>query len=531
MPRMLQVTFALLCCAYAAISGFNTVTRVWGLSPDSMVYIDAAQNLAQGRGLSHSHRMTHRADHMETADRLPPLVIWAPLYPTLIAGLHACGVPGVYAGLGISAFFAGVALLCAWDFARRVGGAGAAMLGAALLMHLLALRHIGAYAWSETTALAFFLAGCLILVHEKSCRLPVAAISGVCFGLAFAARYAFLPAAAIGFAAYWNHRDYQSMAKRYAVYTIGFMAAAAPVLARNWAYSGNLFGPARPPSSTGWMENWRYAAHTIFGHYLPLETVSSETQEMLAIVAAALVVSVLLFGKRWAALRCAFRRRGFRLLSLWCLLYLVFLIAHRSMYEADPLGVRLLAPAIIPLTLLAAVLIRSVFGGKETLWCAIGFLLAVAALGREGIAAVRSTPQTMASRLELSERFRWICANTTEEDLIIGDATMDIPLFCGFRQSLCFMPWDIKERHFQYDDLHSFLRKNRHRYRNVFIVIRAGLPPEPAFEAQWRAHFGDFVTDLVYGRLSACPEISHRETLEDAFVFRLQPGGNIAASI
>ncbi len=524
MLRISETVFILLCCAYAAVAGFNAVTRTGDLSPDSMVYIDAALNLAQGRGLSHSHRMTHRADHMEAADRLPPVVIWAPLYPMLIAGVHTIGVPGGYAGLGISALFAGIVLLCAWGLSRKIGGAGAGMLGAALLMHLLALRYVGGHAWSETTALACFLAGCLVLIREESDQPSMAALAGLCFGLAFAARYAFFPAAALGFAACWNHRDYRTMAKRYAAYALGFMAAAAPVLARNSAYSGNPLGPARPPSHMGWMENCRHAAHTLFGHYLPLETVSSETQGMLAVVAAALIVSVILFGKRWAALRCAFRQRGFRLLSLWCLLYMVFLIAHRSMYEADPLGVRLLAPATIPLALLAAVLLRSVSGGKETFWCAIGLLLAVAAIGREGVVAARSTPQTMPGRLESSERLQWICANTTEEDLIIGDATMDIPLVCGFRQTLCFMPWDIEARHFQYDDLLCFLRKNRHRYRNVFIIIRAGLPPEPVFEAQWRAYFGDFVTDLVYGRIGACPEISHCETLEDAFVFVVRHG-------
>lgn len=521
--RVSLALFLALLFAYALLSGFNTVTRTGKLSPDSMAYIEAAQNLVAGRGLSLAHRMTHLREHLGDMAHLIPLGYWAPLYPLMIAGLHTLGVPGLVAGLLVSAVFSGLLLLFFFLFMRALYGSGAATFGAAALMHLEAFRYISGFAWSESAAITFLFVGCLCAAAYMPRYAFGAAAAGLCFGLAFAARYAMLPALLLGLTALWPCAGWRIAVKKLAAYALGYAAAAAPVVIRNYLRTGRLLGPARPPSSTGLLENSWMAAQTFLRHYLPLDMAEPGIQGMLMAFTVVLLLSVVLYAQRWKALRCLMSFSGGRvLLPAWIVLYTVFLVVHRSVYDADPIGVRLLAPAAIPLALFAVTLMRSILGGRDAAWCILGLILAIAALGREGRVAVETEPQTMASRLNASERLQWICENTSKDDLIIGDATMDIPLYCGFRQSLCFMPWEHDEWHLQYAVLQRFLAVNGSRYHRIFLIIRAGLRPEPFFEERWRARFGDFITDLVYGRLSDYPEIAPLASLDDAFIFTVR---------
>ena len=95
---------------------------------------------------------------------------------------------------------------------------------------------------------------------------------------------------------------------------------------------------------------------------------------------------------------------------------------------------------------------------------------------------------------------------------------MDIPVYCGFRHSICLLP-GVEAQHLDYDGLASFVRRFQPRFDRVFIVLRAGILHQPEYEPEWRAAFGSFITDLVYGRLERYPGVTSGPEVRRTHVF------------
>lgn len=233
---------ALVALAAATIAASRTA----GFTTDSDAYLDVAANLLAGRGL-----VQNVVDFWRPA--LPdPLGMWPPLYPALVAGVAAFGMPLEAAARAVS-----ITCFAAFAFAfhalsSRILGRGLAALVVLLVLSIPGVVRLGAFAWSETTMLAFAAAGLALLAPssiDDRTRLTVRAaiLAGACLGLAVLARHAALAFLLVGGLVVVRGRG-PSRAR------LAFLGAAltlpAAWMLRNLALFGRPFGPALPTAAT-----------------------------------------------------------------------------------------------------------------------------------------------------------------------------------------------------------------------------------------------------------------------------------------
>ncbi len=514
--------FFACCLAYLALLGYNSLTRTLNFSPDSMIYVDVAQNFAAGHGLTQSILMIHRPEHMVGDSLYVPVILWAPLYPLVIGLAAAAGAPAGAAALAIPVFFCGAVLALAHVLMRQIYGASVAWLSTACLLWLHALHLVSSYAWSETMGIAALLgAFCLLARAPAVLRLREICLAGILLGLAYATRYALLPAIVLAPLLLLRRNAARQVFVAWACLALGFFVAAGPVLARNWIVAGNPLGPPRLPSTLGFLTNLEHAYTGTVRAYLPDTILSGRNQERVFYSLLAIGAGGMLFRRRIRPLAEAMIAGKRWLLPAWTFGYLAFLVLYRTVQHTDPIGPRLLVPALVTGVMLAAAWSIAALGIKPLVTRYAALALAVLACVHEAGMAIATPPTTLAARRDASARLRWITDNTGENDLIIGDSTMEIPLYCGFRRTVCFMPWLVEERHPRYEVLRDFLKRRGGDFRRVFIVIRAGLPDDPGAEAQWQRYFGPFITDLIYGRLAAYPGIRLDKRAENFYVFSI----------
>lgn len=512
--------FFACCLAYLVLLGYNSITRTLNFSPDSMIYVDVAQNFAAGHGLKQSVLMIHRPEHMAGASLYVPVILWAPLYPLVIGLVAAAGAPIGVTALAIPVFFCGVALAAGYLLMRRIYEASAAWLVIACLLWLHALRLVSSCAWSETMGIAALLGAFYLLARPPSLlRRREVCLAGVLIGLAYATRYALLPAIALAPLFLIRRKAARQVSIDWACLFLGFLLAAGPVFARNWLVAGNPLGPPRLPSTLGFLTNLKHAYAGTVREYLPDTVLSGKNQERMFYSLLAVGAGWMLFRRRLRPLAEAMIAGKRWMLPAWTLGYLSFLVVYRTVQHTDPIGPRLMVPALVTGVMLVVAWSVAALGIKPTVARYIALALAALACVHEVGAVIATPPTTLASRRDASARLRWIAENTDENDLIIGDSTMDIPLYCGFRHTVCFMPWQVEARHPRYEVLRDFLKRRGADFRRVFIVIRAGLPDDAGAEAQWQRYFGPFITDLIYGRLASYPGIRLDERTGSYYVF------------
>jgi len=507
---------AFLACL--ALFAFNSLTRSLKFSPDSMSYIDVAQNIAEGRGLNHAYLMLDVPDQLTAPGTLAPLLLWGPLYPILIATLHLAGLPFTTAALLIPILGAALILLLAHLFLRSHCSLESALMALAGLLACSPLYRVSLVAWSETTGIALVLAGVYFLASRQNGITPL--LAGMAFGLAYAARFALLPAPFIGLLFIALHKPPHHR-KKMAILCLGFLVITFPLFLRNFLLAGNPLGPPRPPSTLGFFTNLRYLGIVLFQQYLDPATFGPENQVRFLLSAVVLIAGVTWLKKRFQPLRSLLLSPPILLLLLWSFGYMAFLVLYRTRYSTDPIDLRLLSPAMIPLILVFAAITACAFQmGPKTAYSLLIIVLAVT-ITHEIRFALNTPPASVKAQHDASERLKWISANTTGKDLIIGDSTMDIPMYCGFRNSLCFIPSSPESSLPSYDQIHIFLQHHGKEFNRAFIVIRAGFPDEPLFDPRWTGCCGPFIADLIYHRLDAYPDITPLPRVKDAFLFEM----------
>lgn len=181
-----------------AVMGFLFQTfatqRGIGVSNDSVVYICSARNLDKGHGIVWE----------DGRGRFTPVVVWPPLYPSLLAVIGFTGADPLAAARWLNgALFAGIILVAGAILYAYSGRNGwLAGFGAALVLVSPVMIQIHAMAWSEPQALFFGLLGIYLLARylDNSKRTYLLA-SAVSMGLAFLTRYpcaAFIGAGLLG---------------------------------------------------------------------------------------------------------------------------------------------------------------------------------------------------------------------------------------------------------------------------------------------------------------------------------------------
>lgn len=534
--------------AVAALALFNSITRLQNFSPDSLAYIDVAQNWAAGRGFCHSALISYGQRDWGNQALLPPCTLWAPLYPMGIGVLHWMGLPAWGVALAIPFGALALFLVAIYRLCRHIYNDSAAWLAVMVLSMYGPVYLCARFAWSEMPALACLALAFWFLVsaREKCGRLF---ISGIFFGLTFAARYVLFPAIGLGvlilmWSSFSTRKDavqeHGHLARdvnqtrnpttdkmplllcRVGALLLAFSVVAACVLGHNWMSDGTFLGPGRTSSKIGLWTNLQHAAYVLCFGAIPSDWTSVEpvvAHQRLWVCLGVVCLGLAVLDRRFGAIRRIADTPPRLLLPLWGIGYCLMLVVYRTMVEIDPIGPRLLAPGLaflVPSFVAAAV---AWIGPAKWCYRAVLALIIGVALYQEVHVYLANPPMAFASHQLDSPRLRWIAQNTTERDLIVGDSTMDIPVYCGFRHTLCLLP-GASDQYLDYAGLCAFLKSHAGDFERAFLVFRAGIPTNSsADEAQWREMFGPFIADLVFKRLGAYPGISIGPDVRRTYVF------------
>jgi hypothetical protein len=172
LPLLILALIGVIAVLFATSSGI-------GISPDSTVYIGAARNLLQGRGLSES-----------TASGTKPLTHFPPLLPSLLAVGGLLGVEPLAGARWLNAILFGATILLGGLLIRLYtrGALWAALLGSFLLLTSHDMLLIHSMAWTEPLFLYFGFLGLALLAAHFDGRNTLVA-SSVAVAFAFLARY------------------------------------------------------------------------------------------------------------------------------------------------------------------------------------------------------------------------------------------------------------------------------------------------------------------------------------------------------
>lgn len=170
--------------ALCGIVGLLLATR-WdiGVSPDSAIYLGAANNLLAGRGLS-----VPFGDSVDS-----PLTHYPPFYPVLLAVLGWFGLEPMDGARGLNALlFGGNSLLVALAlYQARPRSARLPVIGAGLLLISPSMFSLHAMAWTEALFIFLSLAGLLTLArYLETAEWKYGVASSLLMACALLTRYA-----------------------------------------------------------------------------------------------------------------------------------------------------------------------------------------------------------------------------------------------------------------------------------------------------------------------------------------------------
>ncbi len=489
-----------------------SLTRVRRFTPDSMLYVDAARNVAAGRGLAIS-ALGLNEPGVPIAARLPlPLTTYGPLYPLAIAALSHAGIEAADAALLVAALSWLAILLLAWALARRAWGDAAGLLAPALLLMYAPLRDAASTAWSEPLAVSLLLASLLALPLAGRGALPRVLVSGLCAGLAFATRYAFLPALALGpVALLVAARPSRRSAGAPAAWLAAAFAVVVPVLLRNHAIDGEWFPPAGP-STVPFGANLAAALRVLLGAIVTLEATTVTVLVGAALFAAALALTLW----RGRPARAPAGGGAFALVG-WTALYLGYLVVARTLRDFDAIDTRLVLPAgVTALIVLAGWLARGLALRPRVAAALLAVAMAWTA-ARDVRALATQPPRTAAGDLAASPRLTWLAAHTGERDLVFADAASDV-VFYARRRAVAFWP-DPAAAPPTPERLRAYARLHRAEYDRFWIAI----DPRDVLAEDRRALYGPWFVELACGRDSAAAGVVRAAAVADGFVYQLAP--------
>lgn len=518
--RILGIIVVMAAGLVSFLQGYWSLTRWRSFSPDSRNYVNVAENLLKGRGFVQDTVGLGEVRLVVPLTIPQPFGVHGPVFPLSIAVLSRLGLDATDAALLIPALAHAGLLLTVFLLMRRLYETRVGLWALLLLLLSDPLRQITTAAWAEPLALLWLLLSLLALARgalQPPGNVFWLAVAGILAGLAFATRYPLAIGLPIGLLIVTRIKDWHGSVKRAVAYSIGFAIVAAPTLWRNLIATGHLMGNERNPSDISFFENLRQCASVLFERY----AIRSGWSEDARLQAAALAAIVVLLAVRlartnvFARLGELFLAPGRIALVLWFFGYAAFLVFQRTLFSFDSLNVRLLSPAHLFLMCLVSVALDAALRLSPQ-WIA-GIILA-ACLGRGAILAKaihETTPVARRPNAAASERRRWIKRHTTPDDLIIGQRCTDLPFYLG-RPCLHFSQAP-EMRHVTRDDIHRALVEACPRYRAIYLVLQKDCRSHD----DWRERYGDYITDLYFGRHESDPNVTEVARLEDGVVFEL----------
>jgi len=374
-PRLLILVLACAACVVV----LWTCKEGVGLRSDSAVYVAAARNLLDGKGLS----------WLSGGGEIRPLTLHAPLLPILLAGVEAVGIDGIAWARWLNAVCLGLDVFLVGALIQRfTHSPWFALLGALITAVTGELFQVHVWLMSEPLFIPLMLGGVLAL-HTYSHRggrfwLILAAIA---LGLAALTRYAGLALPLVGIAFLWI--DPRSSWKRRAVeagwmLTLGLVPVLAWML-RNAILTGQTGGRAFGPNLALWPSVRDQAMSILLNWFAPLGLVESIMARpilvALVLCSAVLVITLaggLLLRKSTRLNMVSDPRRSGPMLMLLCVAALLGVLFSAALFSSPGADVdeRVLSPCY-PLLLVVVVEALAWLWGKRSAALKVGVVLLV----------------------------------------------------------------------------------------------------------------------------------------------------------
>lgn len=331
-----------------------------GLSSDSVMYISTARNIANGSGA---------VGYDQT-----PLVVFAPLYPALLALIdYVFGVDPVSSARIVNAILFGlIVYLSGILFLKHLKAFVAfALFGAASVPVAFPLIQVSLMAWSEPLFICFVLLYLILfdlyLSKGDTCWLLLLSLS-----VAFACLTRYLGVVLIltGVASIVLLGRHSPMVK-FRHLCLFIAISAFPIgmwLTRNYFLSGTLFGP-RAPSIYTLSQNVAFTLHTFLTWYAPLilllcvlilflyipKMVSTHRSFVIPLRSAiGVLVSFFTSRRKWSKVESV--ALEISPMVLFVVAHVGFLLISSTTTAYDRIDDRLLSPVFVPLTLLLLLL-------------------------------------------------------------------------------------------------------------------------------------------------------------------------------
>lgn len=323
--------------AGVALTLFSTAPYGIGMSPDSVGYLSAANNLPSSKSY--------------TLFDGSPFVQWPPLYPTLLALFKLTSIAPLDGARWLNALCFGCILIITSRWASsRLTFQPLARIAAILVPISPPLVWVSNWAWTEPLFILLTLI-CLLAFERYLQNHPRALLgSAILAALACLTRYAGITLVISGLVLILFHRT--SHPARWRVDAFAFAAiSTAPLLvwlARNYFVSQTFFGE-RGGSEITLIENLTLALDTLSRWFLPAAAEDFRRVLFSAILGATAIVIL------WQ-LRQNQNNEGTR---AWILpstvfisIYTLYLVSSASTIAFDNIDNRLLSPVVVPLNLL-----------------------------------------------------------------------------------------------------------------------------------------------------------------------------------
>ena len=499
---------------YLALFAFNTVKHTGRFASDSMNYVNVARNILAGKGITQSTLGFNQANFSIEEEIPTPMTAQAPLYPELIALFSRVGISTATSALLLPAIAYGLIFFLVYRLAAELYDERVALVATGVLLVYEPLHSLSGYALSDVVGTAFVFVSCWLLAKQsKRGKGGLLVSAGLAGGLAFATRYALLPVFGIGVLSLLiSSIGWRRKLTDICLYAAGFAIPAGIV----WAHNFSARGAVMSVPGGGGHDLIKTVAATgfLFERYLGARYPHLQA----ALLGLSLIVfSGILIARRefFSSGRDLFFSRRRCILVLWSAGYLIFLILILSHSQMGLDGRFIISVGVTLILLWAALAVRAT--NAPLPWIKAGVLaLLVLAIGREALVAKSSWVLDLEGAVARSQRLTWLATYTTDQDLIIGNDTVDIPFLLNRPFTVTFSIRSYNSPA-TYEKVVGYARRHCHEYQNIYLVLRS----YPETEELWRSLFGDFFADLRFGHLEKYPDIIFVQSLEDGFIFQI----------
>ena len=349
--------------ALALVAGLLVVIRTWefgiGLSPDSVQYVSMARALGTDHG----------------PDLRPT---WPPLFVLVLAAPGVVGVDPIDAAAVLNpSILVCICLVSGLWFYRRTDSGLVSIVVAVALASSIPLTRVSSFVWTEPLFVLLTVCSLVLLEsHLRNDSLRVLLLAALLAALACLTRYAGIALVASTVLIVLSRP--QLTLRRKVIETLTYSAVAAlPVclwLLRNHLLSETFVG-TRTAGIWSFSENAERAVLTLGAWGIPWRRPGLGLEWLISAIPLLAVVGLAL-AWGWSSSR----RRGFRetisclklldpfvrVLAVYIIVYVAFILMVSTAIRIDPVNDRLLVPAFVPLALLGGFVVQRLIALSES---------------------------------------------------------------------------------------------------------------------------------------------------------------------